>query len=273
MLSRQGKASTLDGVRGRVALVTGAGSARGIGYASAAILAAQGAKVALTSTTERIFQRLASLPAKTADKAAFVADLTDAEAAERLVVETERKLGPIDILVNNAGMVQTGHGDETAGHLHRLTEAQWARGLDLSLNTAFLVTRAVLPGMLRRRFGRIVQVSSVTGPLVSNPGSAAYSAAKAAMLGMSRALALEVARRGITVNCVAPGWIATASQSLPEKLAGRNTPIGRSGRPGEIGAVVAFLAAAEASYLTGQLIVVDGGNSIAEYKGAPADWY
>lgn len=272
MVSRR-RAAPVGGVRGRVALVTGAGSARGIGYASALALAAQGARVAITSTTARIEQRLAALPAKKTDKAAFVADLTDAGAVRRLVAEVEARLGPIDILVNNAGMIQSGHGEETAGHLHRLSEKQWARGLDLNLNTAFLVTRAVLPGMRRRRYGRIVQVSSVTGPLVSNPGSAAYSAAKAAMLGMSRALALEVARRGITVNCVAPGWIATASQSLPEKIAGRNTPAGRSGRPEEIGAVVAFLAAAEASYLTGQLIVVDGGNSIAEYKGAPADWY
>jgi 3-oxoacyl-[acyl-carrier protein] reductase len=116
-------------------------------------------------------------------------------------------------------------------------------------------------------------VSSVTGPLVTNPGSAGYSAAKAGMDGLMRAIAIEAARSGVTVNSVAPGWIATGSQTPEEAVAGQNTPVGRSGTPEEIAAAVAFLASEGASYLTGQSIAVDGGNTIQEYKGPPADWY
>ncbi len=258
------------GVKGRVALVTGAGSAQGIGFASAAILAAQGAKVAITSTTERIFERRRELPA---DSFAFPADLTDPDQVAALVGEVEQALGPIDILVNNAGMVQTGRDEVTSGPFVELGDAQWLRGLEMNLMTAVRLTRRLLPGMMARRYGRVVHVSSVTGPLVSNPHSSIYSAAKAAMTGMTRSLAIEVARHGVTVNCLGPGWIATASQSPEEAIAGQHTPAGRSGTPEEMGAVVAFLASAEASYVTGQLIVADGGNALQEYKGPEAGYY
>lgn len=260
----------MAGVAGRVALVTGAGSAQGIGFASAAILAAQGAKVAITSTTERIFERRHELPP---GAFAMPADLTDPEQVEALVGAAQQALGPIEILVNNAGMVQTGVADATAGPFATLGDDAWRRGLEMNLMTAVRLTRALLPGMTERRYGRIVHVSSVTGPLVSNPGSGIYSAAKAAMTGMTRSLAIEVARHGIMVNCVGPGWIATASQSSEEAIAGRHTPIGRSGTPAEIGAVVAFLASEEASYVTGQLVVADGGNALQEYKGPGEGYY
>jgi len=259
-------AGTGSGVAGRVALVTGAGSEQGIGFASAAILAARGARVAITSTTDRIFRRRAELPGSFA----FPADLTDPCQVEALVGEVEQALGPIEILVNNAGMIQTGHGEEAGGAFVGLGDAQWLRGLELNLMTAVRVTRQLLPGMVARRYGRIVQVSSVTGPLVSTPGSSIYSAAKAAMTGWTRSLAIEVARDGVTVNCVGPGWIATASQTPTEAAAGRATPVGRSGTAAEVGACVAFLASAEASYVTGQLLVVDGGNILQEHKGREA---
>ncbi|HLY59003.1 MAG TPA: SDR family NAD(P)-dependent oxidoreductase [Stellaceae bacterium] len=258
------------GLAGRTALVTGAGSAHGIGFATARILAAAGAHVAITSTTARVFDRLASLPEQS--HAAFVADLTDPDAAPDLVREAEAAIGPIDILVNNAGMAQTGR-TEREMPVAELAEADWARALDLNLTTAFRLTRAVLPGMIARGHGRIVFIASVTGPLVSNPASAGYSAAKAGMTGLMRALALETARHGITVNAVGPGWIATESAPERERMAGTHTPIGRPGTADEVGHVAAFLASDAASYVTGQLVVVDGGNSIQEYKGPPDGWY
>jgi 3-oxoacyl-[acyl-carrier protein] reductase len=262
----------MTGMAGRGALVTGAGSEEGIGFAAARLLAEQGARVFITSTTKRIFERLAELPGEPGRHGAAPADLTDLAAADRLVAAATAAVGRIDILINNAGMVQVGRR-ERASLLHRIDDAEWARAIELNLNTAFRVTRAVLPQMRRRRYGRIVQIASVTGPLVSNPRSTGYSAAKAAMIGMTRALALEVARRGITVNAVAPGWIGTSSATRPELVAGRHTPIGRPGRADEVGQVALFLASEGASYVTGQMIVVDGGNAIQEYKGPPAGYY
>jgi 3-oxoacyl-[acyl-carrier protein] reductase len=262
----------MSGVRDHPALVTGAGSEAGIGFAAARLLARQGARLAISSTTKRIFDRLAELPGDPGRHAAFVADLTLPDAAEGLVEAVRSTFGRIDILVNNAGMTQSGRR-ETSSLFQRISDREWAHKIEINLNTAFRVTRAVLPQMLRRRYGRIVQIASVTGPLVSNPHSAGYSAAKAAMVGMSRALALEVADRGVTVNAVAPGWIATASSTKQEIAAGKNSPIGRPGTPEEVGQVAVFLASEESSYVTGQMIVVDGGNSIQEYKGPAEDYY
>jgi len=255
----------MAGVRDRVALVTGCGSAAGIGFATARLLRAAGARVAITSTTERIFQRQAELGS--AGTFAAMADLTDSTAVAALVGDAERALGPIDILVNNAGMVQTGH-DEPLQWAQDVTEAAWRRGIDINLTSAFLTTRAALPGMLARRYGRIVNISSTTGPVNSMPQTTVYSAAKAGLLGMTRAHALEVADRGITVNAIGPGWIETASSTPEEIAAGSAAPIGRPGRPEEVGHVALFLAGEEASFVTGQLIVADGGNSIMDYKNA-----
>lgn len=261
----------MAGVEGRVALVTGAGSAHGIGFACAQLLHAGGARVAITSTTQRIFERLGELgdgeEQSFAGTFAGTADLTDSTQVTELIAAIEDKLGPIDIVVNNAGMVQVGR-DEREAPMHATSEESWRYGIDINLNSAFLVTRALLPGMIERRYGRIVHMSSVTGPVVGIHGSAAYGAAKAGMLGMARSLAIETGAYNITVNCIGPGWIETTSSHETEIIAGRHTPAGRPGTPEEVGHVAVFLASEEASYISGQLIVVDGGNTIQEYKVA-----
>ncbi len=257
----------------RVALVTGAGSATGIGFAVARALGRDGLAVGVCSTTDRIHDRARELVADGVEAAGFVGDMTDAATVRSIVEAARSELGDIDVLVNNAGMVTVDMDTGEEPMFVDLDEETWARSLAMNLTTAYSVTRAVLPGMLSRGWGRVVMVSSVTGPLVTNPGSAGYSAAKAGMDGLMRAIAIEAARSGVTVNSVAPGWIATGSQTPEEAVAGRNTPVGRSGTPEEIAAAVAFLSSEGASYLTGQSIAVDGGNTIQEYKGPPADWY
>ena len=185
---------------------------------------------------------------------------------------TRRPPGQVDIAVNNAGMTQTGRR-MPHGRAHEMSDGELQHHLDLNLMTCFAVTRAVLPAMMRKRYGRIVNIASVTGPLVINPKSSGYGTAKAAMVGYTRAVAIEVAGKGITVNAVAPGWIASGSASKKEILAGAQTPVGRSGTPDEVAALALFLASEEASYITGQMMVVDGGNSIQEFKGPREAWY
>lgn len=257
----------------RVALVTGAGSATGIGMAVARAFGRDGLAVAVCATTDRIHERVAELGREGIDAAGFVADLTDAGAARSLVDAALERSGRIDVVVNNAGMVTVGMDDPDERPFVEITDAEWEATIAMNLTTAFNVTRAALPDMLGRGWGRVVMVSSVTGPVASNPFSAGYSAAKAGMDGLMRAIAIETARRGVTVNSVAPGWIATGSQTPEEAVAGLHTPVGRSGTPEEIAAVVAFLASEGASYITGQSIAVDGGNTIQEYKGPSEGYY
>ena len=254
-------------LQGQMAIVTGTGSASGIGFAIARGLLSLGAQVAITSTTERIHERARELDTSGKKVLGIVADLTEESAARRIVDMAMERSGRIDVLVNNAGMAQTGQSLE-GKTLSESSYADWQRQIEITLHTAFLMTRAVLPVMTQRKYGRIVNVSSVTGPLVSNRGSAAYGAAKAAMDGMMRAVALETALDGITINGVAPGWIATASSTEAERIAGLHTPIGRAGTPKEIAAAVCFLASKAASYITGQCLVVDGGNILQENKSA-----
>ena len=245
----------------RTALVTGAGGPDGIGFAIARKLAQNGLAVFITGASDRIHLRAKELRAQGYAITSHIADLTKAEEVVRL-----RKLvGPVDVLINNAGM-----GSRAAPAVQRdflaLSEADWDIGIDVTLKTAFLVTRTFLGAMVERRRGRIVNIASVTGPLVSNPGESAYSAAKAGMVGLTHALALEVASCGVTVNAVAPGWIDTGASTEDERIAARHTPPGRAGTPDEVAAAVGFLASAEASYVNGAMLVVDGGNVLQERK-------
>ena len=251
----------MTGVAGRVALVTGAGAAGGIGFAIARALAGAGARLCVTATTDRIHQRAAELGAMS-----HIADLTDPAQVAGLFAAVESRLGPVEVLVNNAGMVQTGK-DVDRQRLAGWSDAAWAHHMALNINTTFHCCRAALPGMAARGYGRIVNVSSVTGPLVTIDGSSAYATAKAAVTGMTRSIALEYGRQGITCNAILPGWIATESSSPAEIRAGQATPAGRPGTPEEVAACALFLASAEASYVTGALLVVDGGNTLQEMKG------
>lgn len=248
----------MDGAR-RVALVTGA--SRGIGRAVALALARQGAAVAVhyARAADAAAEVVAAIAAAGGRAAAVQGDVGDPAQVERVVAEAEARLGPVDILVNNAGLVRD-------NLLLRMRDEDWDEVLRTNLTGAFRLTRLVLRGMVRRRWGRIVNVASVAG-LVGNPGQANYAAAKAGLIGFTKAVAREVASRGITVNAVAPGFIDTdMTRALPEEArrrAAEQIPLGRLGTPEEVAAVVAFLASEAAAYVTGQTIVVDGGLTMA----------
>lgn len=236
---------------GRTALVTGASG--GIGGAVARALHAQGATVALSGT------RVAPLEALAADlgERAHVVpcDLSDAAAVEALPKQAVEAMGSLEILVNNAGITR----DQL---MMRMSDSDWDTVIAVNLTSVMRLSRAVLRGMMKARWGRIINVSSVVG-VTGNPGQANYAASKAAVIGMSKSLAAEVASRGITVNCVAPGFIATPmTDALNDEQKARiaaQIPAGRMGSSDEIAAAVAFLASGEAGYMTGQTLHVNGG--------------
>jgi 3-oxoacyl-[acyl-carrier protein] reductase len=249
---------------GKVAIVTGAGSADGIGFASARALAALGARVVIASTTERIHERAEDLADLGGEATGVVADLTTADGVDALIAAA-RQMGQLDIVVNNAGMTSVGRPG-VSGSIDDLTIAQWRDTLEVNVTTAFSVCRAALPLLRENGYGRIVNIASVTGPVMAMRGEVAYAAAKAAMVGLTRALALDLAHQAITVNAVAPGWIDTASSNEHERTQGVASPMQRSGRADEIAGAVAWLASPSGGYITGQVITIDGGNSIAEER-------
>jgi 3-oxoacyl-[acyl-carrier protein] reductase len=236
---------------GKRALVTGASGS--IGGAIARALHGQGAAVGLSGTRAEALEALA---AELGERASVLpCDLSDPEACQALPGRAEAALGGLDILVNNAGLTR----DNLA---LRIKDADWDLVLEVNLTAAFRLCRASLRGMMKRRWGRIVGITSVVG-VTGNPGQANYAASKAGMIGMSKSLAQEVASRGITVNCVAPGFIETAMTDAlgaqqRDKLLGA-IPAGRLGSSDDVAASVAFLASDEAAYMTGQTLHVNGG--------------
>jgi 3-oxoacyl-[acyl-carrier protein] reductase len=248
-----------DALRGRVALVTG--GSRGLGSAIAQALAAAGAAVAVNyrsgqAAAETVVARIAGAGGKAV---AVAGDVGEPAAIDALFESAQSQLGPIEILVNNAGIAQD-------GLLLRMGVDDWDRVLDVNLRGAFLCSKAALRGMIRHRWGRIVNVSSVVG-LMGNAGQANYAAAKAGLLGLTRATAREVASRGITVNAIAPGFIetemtATLSAAQREAVL-REVPLQRFAVPDEIAPSVVFLASDAAAYITGQVLTIDGGMVMA----------
>jgi len=236
---------------GKTALITGATG--GIGGEIAKALHAQGATVAISGRNE---EKLNALAAEIGDKAhAIVADLSNADGIAALVKDAEEKLGQIDILVNNAGL--------TRDNLSmRMKEEEWQQVLDVNLTAPFMLAKACQRGMMKRRYGRIINISSVVGT-TGNPGQCNYVASKAGMTGWTKAMGQEVASRGITVNCVAPGFISTAmTDALTDDQKSKinaTIPAGRMGNPNEISSAVAYLASEEAGYVTGATIHVNGG--------------
>lgn len=238
-------------LNGKTALVTGASG--GIGGAIARALHAQGAVVGLHGTRR---EALDTLAAELGERVHVLpANLSDPAAVEALAKEAEAALGSLDILVNNAGLTRD-------GLVLRMKDEDWQTVLDVNLTAAFRLCRAVVKGQMKRRFGRIINITSIVG-VTGNPGQVNYAASKAGLIGMSKALAQEVASRGITVNCIAPGFITSAmtdalnDEQKAKLLAG--IPLGRMGEVGEIAAAAVYLASAEAGYVTGQTLHVNGG--------------
>jgi len=242
-------------LKDKVALVTGA--SRGIGRAVAVELARAGADVAVNYAASEEAAKEVAREIESLGRRAFLVkfDVADPFAVAEGVKAVEEAFGRIDILVNNAGITRD-------GLLVRMKDEDWERVLSVNLKGAFLVTKAVLPGMMKRRDGRIINISSVVA-FSGNPGQTNYAASKAGLVGFSRSLALEVARRGITVNVVAPGYIETdMTAALPEKAREAllsQVPMGRAGTPEEVAHAVVFLASDKASYITGTVLHVNGG--------------
>lgn len=236
---------------GKTALITGAMG--GIGRQIAKKMHAQGATVALT---DRNKEALEAFKAELGERVfVYTADLTDSDSLNTLAKQAEADMGKIDILVNNAGITKDGLA-------MRMSDSQWQDVLDINLTAGFKLARAVIPGMMKRRYGRVIGMASIVG-VMGNAGQANYSASKAGLIAMSKCMAQELAGRGITFNCIAPGFIKTAmTDALSEDVRAqllKEVPMGRLGTAEDIANAVVFLASDEAAYITGQTIHVNGG--------------
>jgi 3-oxoacyl-[acyl-carrier protein] reductase len=246
-----GKMSCIIDLSGKVAFVTG--STRGIGRGIAQTLSQAGAKVGVVG---RSVDRAGEVAQELGDGCAgFACDVTEPDSIRQAIASCEATLGPIDILVNNAGLTRD-------NLLLRLTEDEWDEVLSANLKGAFVATQAVVKGMMKRRHGRIINITSVVG-ITGNKGQSNYAASKAGLIGLTKSVAKEYATRGVLANCIAPGFIETdMTAALPEGARAallESIPLGRLGAPGDIAGAVLYLASDLGGYVTGQVLVVDGG--------------
>ncbi len=246
----------------KTSLITGSGSSNGIGFASAKFLQSMGSKVFITGKSERIKER-----SKELNCPYFIADLTKEEEVRNLINEVKKEFGSLDILVNNAGMTSVidTPGAES-GNIENTSLQKFISSFERNLVSAFLVTKESLELLKKSKSPRVIMITSITGPFMAMKNEVSYASSKAGLAGLTRSLALDFAKDNILVNAIAPGWIQTESQTENEKLAGLNTPLKRSAKPEEIASFVGYLASDEAGYMTGQVIAVDGGNSIQEER-------
>ncbi|WP_237720359.1 MULTISPECIES: SDR family NAD(P)-dependent oxidoreductase [Rhodococcus] len=266
------KRNTMAGqLENRSVVITGVADPQGIGFGSARVLAQKGALLTLVDISEQVHERRDDLAREGFDVRSHTVDLTNHSDVVDLIDHVVKGAGVIDGLVNLAGIAaRAKKGDDVDFEVPILATTSiesWERTLAINLTTQFNCVRAVLPHMIEQRYGRIVNFSSVTGPVGAIAGLGAYAAAKAGVVGLTKSIALENGQFGITANAIAPGYVNTAALTPGMHIGGENTPLKRSGEPREIGALVGFLASEESSYVTGQLITIDGGNMIQEYKG------
>jgi len=251
-------------LKDKVAIVTGCARTHGMGYAIAKVLAREGAVLAVTDISDQVYERAKEMQASGYKVVAYKADLIKLKEVEEMAKKVLEKFGRIDILVNVAGSVPWG----TVPSLFvDMTEEEWDTVININLKTTFNCIKAVLPTMIKQRGGKIINISSVTGPMVATPHLAHYAAAKAGVAGLTRALANEVGEYGINVNAVLPGSIDTKLNEVFPFLEEEKTleiPLGRPGKPEEVGDLVLFLASDESRYITGQMLVIDGGAFIVE---------
>ncbi len=244
-------------LEGRIALVTGAG--QGIGRAIALKLAGEGATLVINDISPSAEEVAIKIKAGGGEAVAILADVSSAADVSRMIEQITSQYGRIDILVNNAGIARD-------SLIMRMTEEDWDKVLAINLRSVFLCTRAVVRSMLKQRWGRIISIASIVG-LIGNPGQVNYASAKAGIIGFTKAIAREVASRGITANAIAPGFIDTEmtkklSDNQRQELT-RNIPLGRLGMPEDVAEAVAFLASPGAGYISGQVLTVDGGMTMA----------
>lgn len=254
---------------GQICLVTGVGNPDGIGFGCAKQLGLSGGTIIVTATTERIYDRVKELKQLGIENIeGYIINLCDRLAVKEMTAYISEKYGKIDVLVNNAGNASIAERQKGDIHpkLSSMSYEQWDEIIERNLTLTYNVTSEVLKIMRENKYGRIVFISSVTGPLVTHMGVAAYGAAKAGITALSKSIVYEEGANNIISNCILPGWIATGVLTPDRLAAGSQNPLKRPGTPDEVGSLAVYLASKENSYVAGQDIVIDGGNWIQEMK-------